>query len=69
MAMAFVGQCEALVCLGFVGVVPPLWFFPWPQSSQVREWGVNSFRMSIFPVTYPFQGMVVVFGDGFCRTV
>ena len=63
MAMAFVGQCEALVCLGFVGVS----FFPWPQSSQVR--GFNSFRMSIFPVTYPFQGLVVVFGDGFRRTV
>ena len=65
MAMAFVGQCEALVCLGFVGVVPPLRSL----GRGALNSRFNSFRMSIFPVTYPFQGLVVVFGDGFCRTV
>ena len=33
LAVVFVGQCEVLVCLGFVESISFLYFFPWPRSS------------------------------------
>ena len=51
--IVLVGQCEVFVCLDFL-----LTFFcsPWPRSSWVREWGLNSLiKMSIFPLPFPLK--------------
>ena len=44
-------------------------FFLGREAQKVREWGVNSLKTSIFFVTYPLEGVLVTFGDSFCRTV
>ena len=40
-------------------------FFLGREAQKVREWGVNSLKTSIFPVTYPLKGVYVTFGDSF----
>ena len=32
-------------------------FFLGREAQKVREWGVNSLKTSIFPVTYPLKGV------------
>ena len=49
-------------------------FFPWPRSSkvtfrEVREWGVNSLKTSIFPLPTPLRGCRSLLEIVFCRTV
>ena len=44
------------VCLGFGHFILFVYFFPWPRSSKVREWGVNFLKTSIFPLPTPLRG-------------
>ena len=58
------------VCLGFGHFILFVYFFPWPRSSKgPREWGVNSFKTSIFPLPTPLRGCRSLLEIVFCRTV
>ena len=45
------------VCLGFGHLFYLFIFFLGREAQKVREWGVNSLKTSIFPVTYPLKGV------------
>ena len=55
--IVFVGQCEALVCLGFVHSILFVYFFPWPLSSKSPRMGRQFFKNVDFSVTYPPKGV------------
>ena len=44
----FVRQCEVFVCVGFGHFILFVYFFLGREAQKVREWGVNSLKMSIF---------------------
>ena len=39
------------------------------EAQKVREWGVNSLKMSIFPLPTPLRGCRSLLEIVFCRTV
>ena len=47
---------EVFVFLGFGHFILFVYFFPWPRSSKVREWGFNSLKTSIFLLPTPLRG-------------
>ena len=49
--MVFVGQCEALVCLGFVEIISFLYFFPWLRSLLGLKAGCQFFKKVLFFLT------------------
>ena len=57
------------VYLGFGHFILFVYFFPWPRSSNVREWGINSLKTSIFPLPTPLMGCRSLLEIVFCRTV
>ena len=44
-------------------------FFLGREAQKVREWGVNSLKTSIFPLSTPLRGCMSLFEIVFCRTV
>ena len=44
-------------------------FFLGREAQKVREWGVNSFKTSIFPLPTPLKGCKSILEIVFCRTV
>ena len=51
------------VCLGFGHFI--FIFVLGREAQKVREWGVNSLKMSIFPLPTPLRGCRFTFGDSF----
>ena len=57
------------VCLGFGHFILIDYFFLGREAQKVREWGVNSLKLSIFPLPTLLRGCRSLLEIVFCRTV
>ena len=58
------------VCLGFGHFILFVYFFLGCEAQKVREWGVNSLKMSIFPLPTPLRGsrsLLEIVSVGMCE--